>query len=194
MSEAMKSFEDWSKDGWRVRDANCLGVPTLAATVGAGASLRCAAILAQMRDLLVLMEANNVAPSRKFLTAKEATDELGLPDKWLVEQTRKGVIPCLRVGRSTLYDLEACRAAVVAAMKAEPATEPDPTDESVDVLDLSVRASNCLENAEIYTLRELVTRTELDLLRLRSFGRTSLREVKRKLEERGLSLATEPAP
>ncbi|NOT01556.1 MAG: DNA-directed RNA polymerase subunit alpha [Phycisphaerales bacterium] len=55
-------------------------------------------------------------------------------------------------------------------------------------LDLSVRASNCLEAARINTIGELVRKTESDLLRLRSFGKTSLREVRRKLADAGLSL------
>jgi DNA-directed RNA polymerase subunit alpha len=58
-------------------------------------------------------------------------------------------------------------------------------------LELSVRASNCLESARIETVGQLVTQTEADLLRLRSFGRTSLREVKRKLQDIGLDLGTQ---
>lgn len=61
-------------------------------------------------------------------------------------------------------------------------------DKSVSVLNLSVRASNCLEAAEIATLRQLVEQTEGTLLRFRSFGKTSLHEVQRKLEELNLSL------
>jgi DNA-directed RNA polymerase subunit alpha len=55
-------------------------------------------------------------------------------------------------------------------------------------LELSVRASNCLESAKIQTVSELVQRTEDDLLAVRSFGKTSLREVKSVLESMGLSL------
>ena len=55
-------------------------------------------------------------------------------------------------------------------------------------LDLSVRASNCLEGGKIRHVCELVTKTENDLLELRAFGRTSLREVKKKLEELELGL------
>jgi DNA-directed RNA polymerase subunit alpha len=55
-------------------------------------------------------------------------------------------------------------------------------------LDLSVRASNCLESAQIQTVADLVVKTEADLLKVRSFGRTSLREVKRKLQDLNLSL------
>ncbi|MFM9144658.1 MAG: DNA-directed RNA polymerase subunit alpha [Phycisphaerales bacterium] len=55
-------------------------------------------------------------------------------------------------------------------------------------LDLSVRASNCLEGGKVRFVCELVTKTENDLLELRAFGRTSLREVKKKLEDMGLSL------
>ena len=55
-------------------------------------------------------------------------------------------------------------------------------------LDLSVRASNCLESARIDLVAQLVQQTEPELLKLRSFGRTSLREVKRKLLDIGLDL------
>jgi DNA-directed RNA polymerase subunit alpha len=55
-------------------------------------------------------------------------------------------------------------------------------------LQLSVRATNCLESANITTVGELVQKTEADLLKVRSFGKTSLREVKRKLSEMGLTL------
>jgi DNA-directed RNA polymerase subunit alpha len=59
---------------------------------------------------------------------------------------------------------------------------------SVQELDLSVRANNCLESAKISSVRELVKKTDNDLLKVRSFGKTSLREVKRKLADLGLSL------
>jgi len=59
---------------------------------------------------------------------------------------------------------------------------------TVQELDLSVRANNCLESAKIATVRDLVKKTDADLLRVRSFGKTSLREVKRKLADMGLSL------
>jgi DNA-directed RNA polymerase subunit alpha len=58
-------------------------------------------------------------------------------------------------------------------------------------LELSVRASNCLESARIDTVAQLVTNTDQDLLKLRSFGRTSLREVKRKLIDLDLELGME---
>lgn len=61
-------------------------------------------------------------------------------------------------------------------------------DKPLTVLNLSVRASNCLEAAKVHTLRELVTLTEGDLLRFRSFGKTSLHEVHRKLADVGLTL------
>ncbi len=58
----------------------------------------------------------------------------------------------------------------------------------ISELELSVRASNCLESARIDTVAQLVSQTDADLLKLRSFGRTSLREVKRKLQEFGMDL------
>ncbi|HTL27906.1 MAG TPA: DNA-directed RNA polymerase subunit alpha [Tepidisphaeraceae bacterium] len=59
---------------------------------------------------------------------------------------------------------------------------------TVQELDLSVRANNCLESAKIATVRDLVKKTDADLLKVRSFGKTSLREVKRRLADMGLSL------
>jgi DNA-directed RNA polymerase subunit alpha len=59
---------------------------------------------------------------------------------------------------------------------------------TVQELDLSVRANNCLESAKIGTVRDLVKKTDAELLKVRSFGKTSLREVKRKLADMGLSL------
>ncbi|MGD0786241.1 MAG: DNA-directed RNA polymerase subunit alpha [Sedimentisphaerales bacterium] len=58
----------------------------------------------------------------------------------------------------------------------------------IQELDLSVRASNCLEASHIDTVGQLVKMTEADLLKLRSFGKTSLREIVRKLADIGLSL------
>ncbi len=58
-------------------------------------------------------------------------------------------------------------------------------------LDMSVRATNCLESANIRTVAELVQKTEAELLAVRSFGKTSLREVKRKLEEMDLHFGYE---
>jgi DNA-directed RNA polymerase subunit alpha len=68
---------------------------------------------------------------------------------------------------------------------------------SIQELDLSVRANNCLESAKLQSVRDLVQKTDSDLLKVRSFGKTSLREVKRKLSDMGLSLGmdlTSPTP
>lgn len=59
---------------------------------------------------------------------------------------------------------------------------------SLAELELSVRATNCLESEGITTVRDLVIRTDDELLEVRNFGETTLREVKSKLQERGLSL------
>jgi DNA-directed RNA polymerase subunit alpha len=59
---------------------------------------------------------------------------------------------------------------------------------TIQELDLSVQANNCLESAKIQSVRDLVKKTDADLLKVRSFGKTSLREVKRKLADMGLSL------
>jgi DNA-directed RNA polymerase subunit alpha len=58
----------------------------------------------------------------------------------------------------------------------------------IQELELSVRASNCLESVNVETVGQLVKMTEADLLNIRSFGKTSLREIKRKLADIGLTL------
>jgi len=59
---------------------------------------------------------------------------------------------------------------------------------SLAELELSVRATNCLESEGITTVRDLVSRNEEELLEVRNFGETTLREVKLKLTERGMVL------
>jgi DNA-directed RNA polymerase subunit alpha len=61
-------------------------------------------------------------------------------------------------------------------------------DRSVDELELSVRSYNCLKNADIRTIRELVQKTEPDMLRTKNFGRKSLNEIKEILSTMGLRL------
>jgi len=59
---------------------------------------------------------------------------------------------------------------------------------SVNEIELSVRAANCLNNANITTVGELAQKTEAEMLKYRNFGKKSLNEIKHKLEELGLSL------
>jgi DNA-directed RNA polymerase subunit alpha len=61
-------------------------------------------------------------------------------------------------------------------------------DRSVEELELSVRSYNCLKNANITTIRELVQKTEQDMLKTKNFGRKSLNEIKEILGVMGLSL------
>src|SRR5581483_6913677 len=59
---------------------------------------------------------------------------------------------------------------------------------SVDDLELSVRSANCLKNANIRYIGELVSKTEAEMLKTKNFGRKSLNEIKEILSEMGLSL------
>jgi DNA-directed RNA polymerase subunit alpha len=59
---------------------------------------------------------------------------------------------------------------------------------SVDELELSVRSANCLQNANISLIGELVQRSEQDMLKTKNFGRKSLKEIKEILASMGLSL------
>jgi len=61
-------------------------------------------------------------------------------------------------------------------------------DKSVEELELSVRSYNCLKNANIRTIRELVQKTEAEMLKTKNFGRKSLNEIKEILHSMGLSL------
>lgn len=59
---------------------------------------------------------------------------------------------------------------------------------SVDELELSVRSANCLQNADLRYIGELVQKTEAEMLKTKNFGRKSLNEIKELLAEMGLSL------
>jgi DNA-directed RNA polymerase subunit alpha len=59
---------------------------------------------------------------------------------------------------------------------------------SVNEIELSVRAANCLNNANITTVGELGQKTEAEMLKYRNFGKKSLNEIKAKIQEMGLSL------
>ncbi|MCY4158176.1 MAG: DNA-directed RNA polymerase subunit alpha [Bacteroidetes bacterium] len=63
----------------------------------------------------------------------------------------------------------------------------DQVSQSIDTLDLSVRAKNCLKAANIKTIRDLVTRDEATMLKFRNFGNKSLQELRVVLEQQGLS-------
>jgi DNA-directed RNA polymerase subunit alpha len=74
----------------------------------------------------------------------------------------------------------------------EPVEEEEPLNEnlfrSVEELELSVRSANCLKNANIRYIGELVQRTEQEMLKTKNFGRKSLNEIKEVLVEMGLGL------
>jgi DNA-directed RNA polymerase subunit alpha len=74
------------------------------------------------------------------------------------------------------------------------AEEPVPLNpnlfRSVDELELSVRSANCLQNANIRYIGELVQKTEAEMLKTKNFGRKSLNEIKELLTSMGLELGT----
>lgn len=73
-----------------------------------------------------------------------------------------------------------------------PGSDEEPLNEnlfrSVEELELSVRSANCLQNANIQLIGELVQRSEQDMLKTKNFGRKSLKEIKEILSSMGLSL------
>jgi DNA-directed RNA polymerase subunit alpha len=78
----------------------------------------------------------------------------------------------------------------VTELPAEIANDPrlEHLDRSVEELELSVRSYNCLKNANIQTIRELVQKSENEMLKTKNFGRKSLNEIKDILTKMGLSL------
>jgi DNA-directed RNA polymerase subunit alpha len=77
----------------------------------------------------------------------------------------------------------------VVAMKEEESAQFNPNlYRSVEELELSVRSANCLQNANIKYIYELVQKTEAEMLKTKNFGRKSLNEIKDILSEMGLSL------
>ena len=120
------------------------------------------------------------------------TDGTVAPEMALVEAAkilRKHVNPFVQyfeLGEETIAASE-----IVETETEEPAVDEELAQKlvmSTQELELSVRASNCLESAKTETIGELVRMTEADLLKIRSFGKTSLREIRRKLADIGLSL------
>ena len=77
-------------------------------------------------------------------------------------------------------------AAAAASAQEEPMNEN--LFRSVDELELSVRSANCLQNANITLIGELVQKTEAEMLKTKNFGRKSLKEIKEILDEMGLKL------
>ena len=75
-----------------------------------------------------------------------------------------------------------------AGEQAHGAVSNENLDKSVEELELSVRSYNCLKNANIRTIRELVQKTEAEMLKTKNFGRKSLNEIKEILQTMGLSL------
>lgn len=70
----------------------------------------------------------------------------------------------------------------------EATANPELLDKSIDFLDLSVRSRRCMERLGIQTLRDLINKTEVQLMAAKNFGMTSLNEIKRKLTENNLKL------
>ena len=91
---------------------------------------------------------------------------------------------------SIFINLEALGEQVADAQAAEPSTSAanENLDKSVEELELSVRSYNCLKNANIRTIRELVQKTEADMLKTKNFGRKSLNEIRDVLRSMGLNL------
>lgn len=90
-------------------------------------------------------------------------------------------------GEASVADEQAQQEVVAEQPKQEDKTE-ELKAQSISILDLSTRASNSLKNAEIETIGQLISYSEVDLMEFDKFGKTSLKEIKEKLAAIGLSL------
>lgn len=119
------------------------------------------------------------------------TDGTVTPEMALVEASkilRKYINPFVQyaeIGAETVEEEVVAREEEESAVDEELAAKMAMPLES---LDLTVRSANCLEAITIETVGELVKLTESELLKIRSFGKTSLREIQRKLADLGLTL------
>ena len=115
--------------------------------------------------------------------------------EWLYENqlapVLRGAMPFVQY--SELGSMVHSEARALGAIVLDPATEAK-LGMSLAELELSVRATNCLESENITTVRDLVTRSEEQLLEVRNFGETTLAEVREKLSDIGLRLGMRLAP
>jgi uncharacterized protein (TIGR02996 family) len=129
--------------------------------------------------------------------------EDGVAHDWVQQAHAEGTaFPLLSAGQGaveiTLLLSPLCAAAVCGeTIRPSPRadTELERTlNQSLDELELSVRATNCLESEGITTARDLVLRSDEELLEVRNFGETTLKEVKSKLREHRLRLGMHQHP
>ena len=116
----------------------------------------------------------------------KAVDAIGLSAKLLKDHM------------SIFINFEEELEAAAAGEERKPEIRNDNLNRSVEELELSVRSYNCLKNANIQTIGELIQKTENDMLKTKNFGRKSLNEIKEILAGMGLSLGMKldnwPAP
>ncbi len=118
------------------------------------------------------------------------------PDMALVEASkiyRKHLNPFILPGEGGAAAPSGIFAAIGGGASAAPevsdtASQKEILSRPIEALDLSVRAANCMREENIQTVGELVRRSKDELLLVKNFGKTSLREIEKKLDELGLEL------
>ena len=105
-----------------------------------------------------------------------ATDAIGVAAKMMIEHLEVIVDEISEQAKMNSYMIEA-----------EVDTTNSKMEKTIEDLDLSVRSYNCLRRAGINTVADLITKTEEDMMKVRNLGRKSLKEIKEKLEQLGLS-------
>ncbi len=135
----------------------------------------------------------------KYDVAKTRVDDNPDLDKLMIEvETNGSITPKEALGVAAKMMMEHLEVIVELSEKApeedymverESEQNSQKLEKQIEDLDLSVRSYNCLKRAGINTLEDLTKKTEEDMMKVRNLGKKSLKEVKQKLEEEGLSLA-----
>ena len=140
----------------------------------------------RMRAMLSLAFSDTAAIEIK--ASDDGLDDIErLPPDYLTA-VMTGLLGVLMLERPKQEFLAECEEDISSTL--EPEEEKDIA--SIDVLDLSVRAYNCLMRSGIRTVEDLLERSENDLLHIRNLSRNCTEEIKQKLAERGFTLASPP--
>lgn len=141
-----------------------------------------------------------IAELELSVRSRKALQRMGVTNLGeLIELSGAEIKAGKNVGETSIAEIKRQLARYGLTLKAESEPEPEGDryvspqnpnlDDPIESLNLSARALSCLESTGTYELlRDLANATGEELLKIRSFGRTSLHEVRRKLAERGLSI------
>lgn len=116
----------------------------------------------------------------KLINLQDLSNFLGIKTSKARNMVHRGELPVYRIGRLLRFNLDEIME--ILQKNKEIKTNPAPVGLQLRDLDLSVRAENCLHNAEITTVNQLLTKTDNMLLAVKNFGKQTLKEIDIALE------------